>query len=118
MSLSMVHKDMNMSSVEKFEFFVFSFSDENLKYIHDFIKDYPLYVNDDKKISKIMKTRIYGNSFENEFLNLESLNQKKYIDHFKLKMTLILNKMKKDEENLKNGVKIEPSKVIKGNKLK
>ena len=61
-----------------------------------------------------MKAPIYGNSFENQFLHLESLNQKKYIEHFKLKMNLILRKMKNDEEDLKNGKRPEPSVVVKG----
>jgi hypothetical protein len=78
------------------------------------MSNYNNFIKDPKKMGKILKSRIYGNNIENEFLHSDSLNQKKYIEHFKLKMNLILEKIKKDEANLKEGKKIEPVKVVKG----
>lgn len=102
------------SQIENFEFLVFSFSDENLKYVHDYLKNYDQYLKEPKKLRKILESKIYGNSHSADFLHSESLNQKKYINHFKIKMNLIIQKMKKDQEDLKNGNKINPSEIILG----
>ena len=107
-------KDNTISSYENFDFIIFSFSDENVKYLHNYLSTYQTFIKDSKKIGKILKSKIFGNSFENEFLHSESLNQKKYIEHFKLKMNLILEKIKKDDANLKEGKIIEPVTVVKG----
>lgn len=107
-------KDNSVSAFEKFEFIIFSFSDENLKYLHNYLSHYEAFIKDPKKIGKILKSRIYGNNFQSEFMHSESLNQKKYIEHFKLKMNLILEKIKRDEAELKEGKKIEPVHVVKG----
>ena len=107
-------KDNHISSFENFDFLVFSFSDENLKYLHDFNSNYKDYISDNKKIGKILKSKIYGNNFENEFLHLESINHKKIIEHFKLKMNLIIKKMEHDEKDLKLGKIIEPAYLVKG----
>ena len=107
-------KDNTTSTYENFEFIIFSFSDENLKYLHNFMSTYEAFIRDKRKMEKILKSKIYGSNFENEFLHTESLNQKKYIEHFKLKMNLILEKIKRDEANLKEGKVIEPVHVVKG----
>ena len=102
------------SQTENFEFLVFSFSDENLKYVHDYLANYEVYLKEPKKLRKILESKIYGNSHSADFLHSESLNQKKYINHFKIKMNLIIKKMEQDQLDLKNGVKSSPSEVIVG----
>ena len=107
-------KENTVSNYENFEFIIFSFSDENVKYLHNYLSTYETFIKDSRKLDKILKSKIYGNTFEYEFLHSESLNQKKYIEHFKLKMNLILEKIKKDEADLKEGKVIEPSHIVKG----
>ena len=90
----------NSKTMEKIKFNVFAFDDDFIINLHMFFKNYKDFVGKRKKREEFLKAKISMFKVDDEILNIETLNYKKHLENYKVKMKLLISKMKKDREEI------------------
>ena len=94
-------------------FYVFSFDDDFIMSLHGFAKSYNEFISKSKKKEEFLKEKISILKNEEEMLGIETLNYKKHLENYKIKMRLIINKMEKDKKDITENVQIIQKKIKK-----
>lgn len=59
-----------------------------------------------------MESKLSSTKGEETNLEIETLNYKKHLENYKIKMKLLIKKMVKDEEDKKNGVELKAKEIV------
>ncbi len=78
---------------EQINFYVFSFDDDFIVNLHMFMKQYDEFIDKPKKIQDFLNKKLSSHKFNEDSDDFESLNFRKHLENYKLKMRLIINKM-------------------------
>lgn len=93
-------------------FSFFALDDEVLIPLHAFFTAYPEFAKSAKRRAEFLGTRLELYNHEEDLNSMETLNYKKHLDNYKMKMRLLIQKMEQDERELAEGVGVVPREVV------
>lgn len=93
-------------------FLIFAMDDDVLIPLHAFFTTYPEFNKSNKRRAEFLQTRLELYGQEEDLNSMETLNYKKHLENYKMKMRLLIQKMENDEKEIKEGVKVAPRVVV------
>lgn len=97
---------------EEVKFYVLSFDDDFIFGLHSFLEGYSEFIKSDKKVKDFLGTRLGPPRADDSLLDVETLNYKKHLENYKVKMRLIIQKMEIDRRETLEGIEIPPKEVL------
>lgn len=93
-------------------FMCFAVDDEVLIPLHAFFTTYHDFVKNPKRRAEFLQTRLELYSQDEDLNSMETLNYKKHLENYKMKMRLLIQKMEADEREIREGVAVTPREVV------
>lgn len=93
-------------TVKEQTFMIFALDDELIISLHAFFTSYSEFFKSQKKQSEFFGTKLELFNHEEDQNSLETLNYKKHLENYKMKMRLLIQKMELDEKEIREGVAV------------
>ena len=90
----------------------FALDDEVIIPLHAFFTSYPEFLKSPKRRTEFLGVKLDLYNHDEDINSMETLNYKKHLDNYKMKMRLLIQKMETDEREIREGIPVSPREVI------